>query len=67
MSAQTLDAHHDQKTSTTFMALHHVEAQEDECQLAVTILQSTNSGGHKFKVCAAWVRHLGFSLNSCWS
>jgi len=58
-----VDAHHDQRTSTSYMVLTEVMALADTCVMTVTITSKTNSGAHKFKVSSIMMNHkavLGF-------
>ncbi|GFH15888.1 uncharacterized protein HaLaN_12208, partial [Haematococcus lacustris] len=61
-----VDAHHTQRTSTTFIKLIKVNATEIVCTMQVTVLPRTSSGGHKFKVTALMVAPFD-SLGFHWS
>jgi hypothetical protein len=53
-NATTLDAHHSDRTSQTF--LHGVMvSQAPQCVVSITVLPETHSGEHKFKVTGAMV------------
>ncbi|GFH14561.1 uncharacterized protein HaLaN_10642 [Haematococcus lacustris] len=64
--AQEVDAHHTQRTSTTFIKLIKVNATEVVCTMQVTVLPRTSSGGYKFKVTALMVAPFD-SLGFHWS
>jgi lysophospholipase L1-like esterase len=61
----SIDGHHAQRTSTTFMKLVHVVAVESSCRVSLAVGQATNSTGHKFKLTAV-MTHRAKELSFAW-